>query len=257
MTDEFDLGVDGLVLFDADGNQLWPAGPVSPPVVDPGDPVDPPVDPGDPPGPVTPPAPSVPAGPLPPRRTVRILFRFDWTDGQITRLWLGGGPYVDANLDLWRGSALVDDSQLDDIEQAVNGNASTLNVALSGVSSETAGAVWIYYQGGNLIGSTMQIMIQPCDARHRPVGSPRVVFGGNLDNVVFDDAASEEGVLSTVTAQVTNKFQVRNLTNGAVLSDADQRARAKILNPSAPPDRFAERVVLMQTKSLVWPRFSG
>jgi hypothetical protein len=191
------------------------------------------------------------------RRTARILFRFDWADAQVTRLWLGAGVYVDAEGDLWRGAGLVDDSQLDDIEQAVNGNASTLNVSLSGVSPETAGAIWQYYQDGNLIGSTLQIMIQPCDARHRPVGSPRVAFGGNLDNVVFGDEASDDDVLSTVTIQVANKFQVRNLTNGAVLSDPDQRARSAILNPGANPDRFAERVVLMQTKSLVWPRFSG
>ncbi|WP_428673721.1 hypothetical protein [Reyranella sp.] len=191
------------------------------------------------------------------RRTARILFRFDWADGQVTRLWLGAGLYVDADGEIWRGAALVDDSQLDDIEAAINGNATALNVALSGVSPETAGMVWTYYQDGNLISSTVQIMIQPCDARHRPVGSPRVVFGGTIDNAVFEDTASDEGVVSTVTAQISNKFQVRNLANGAVLSDADQRARSAILNPGAEPDRFAERVVLMQTKALVWPRFSG
>jgi hypothetical protein len=193
----------------------------------------------------------------PGRRTARILFRFDWADDEVSRLWLGAGIYVDADGDLWRGAGLVDDSQLDDIEQAVNGNASALNVGLSGVSPQTAGLVWARYQDGNLIGSTLEIMIQPCDARHRPVGAARVVFGGNLDNVVFEDTAADDGVTSTVTAQVTNKFQVRNLTNGAVLSDPDQRARSAILNPGANPDRFAERTILMQTKSLVWPRFSG
>jgi hypothetical protein len=43
--------------------------------------------------------------------------------------------------------------------------------------------------------------------------------------------------------------------NGAVLSDDDQKARAKVINPSAPLDRFAERVNTLRDKTIRWPNW--
>lgn len=191
-------------------------------------------------------------------RSARILLRFDWADAAatVTRLWLGAGVYVDGAGEIWKGAALVDDEQLEDIEQAINGEAARFTVGLSGVSPQTAGLAWDFYQGGNLIDSTLQILIQACDRRLRPAGTPRVVFTGRVDDVSFEDVVSGETTSSSALVLITNKFSLRRLTNGAVLSDADQRARAAVLNPEADPDRFAERVPLMQNKTVVWPRYS-
>jgi hypothetical protein len=58
-----------------------------------------------------------------------------------------------------------------------------------------------------------------------------------------------------MTVEVTNRFTLRRLKSGAVLSDADQRARAAAVNPEEEPDRFCERVPLLQDKTITWPRW--
>jgi hypothetical protein len=66
----------------------------------------------------------------------------------------------------------------------------------------------------------------------------------------------DEGVTASISVECTNRFTLRRLTSGAVLSDADQRARAAVLNPLGTADRFCERVPLMQDKTIVWPRWN-
>lgn len=188
-------------------------------------------------------------------KSLRILFRFDWPDGQITRLWDGAGPFIDTAAQLWKGAGLITGS-LDAIEQAINGDASSLSMTLSGVSRETGDAAWSYYQNGGFKGATMQILIQACDDRDQPTGTPKVVYSGNLDNVVFDETVTDDRPTANVTVDVTNRFTLRLASNGASLSDVDQRARSAKLNPDAPPDRFAERVPLMNNKTIVWPRYT-
>lgn len=188
-------------------------------------------------------------------RSLRILFRFDWPDGRVTRFWDGAGPFVGADLSVWKGAALVTGS-LDSVEQAINGDASSLSMTLCGVAAEAGDALWDYYQSVGFKGATMNIQLQACGDDDQPVGSPRVVYSGNLDNVVFDETVSDDRLMSNVTVDITNRFTLRRLSNGASLSDADQRARSAVLNPGASPDRFAERVPLMFNKTIVWPRYS-
>lgn len=188
-------------------------------------------------------------------KSLRILFRFDWPDGRVTRLWDGAGPFVDADRAVWKGAGLITGS-LDAIEQAINGDAASLSVTLSGVSAETGDAFYDYYRGGGFTGATLKLLILACDDSDQPVGSAKVVYSGSLDNVVFDEGVSDDRPTASVTVDVTNRFSLRLASNGASLSDVDQRARSAKLNPDAPPDRFAERVPLMNGKTLTWPRFS-
>ncbi len=187
-------------------------------------------------------------------RSLRILLKFERTDGVVSRLWDGSGPFVDGTGAIWSGAGLV--TGLDAVEQAINGDASGLSLALSGVTSETADRIWQFDQAGGLIGATLQILIQACRADDQPSGAPRILFTGRVDNVLFEDSGQGDRAVGTVTVTVTNRFTLRRAVNGSVLSDADQRARSSVLNPDAAPDRFAERVPLMQTKTIVWPRFS-
>lgn len=186
----------------------------------------------------------------------RILFRFDWVNGNISRLWLGDGVYSDGDANVWLGSALVDDGGLEELQQALNGEVGGFSFGLSGVSLETSGVVWQYYQDGNLVGSIVRVLIQACDQDMRPAGPLRTVFGGDINNVVFSRTATEKETLATVTVQASNKFLLRRSVSGGVMSDVDQRAYSALINPGADPDRFAERVTLMQNKKIVWPRFS-
>lgn len=188
-------------------------------------------------------------------RSLRILLRFDWPDGAVTRFWDGAGPLIDPDGNLWKGAGLITGS-LDAIEQAVNGDAASLSLTLSGVSPETGDAAWDYFKGGGFKGATLKILLLGCDARDQPTGAARVVFSGNIDNVTFDETVADGRPVANVTMDVTNRFTLRLATNGASLSDVDQRARSAKLNPDAPPDRFAERVPLMNNKTIVWPRFS-
>lgn len=187
-------------------------------------------------------------------RSLRILIEATWPNDVVTRLWDGSGPYVDAEMNVWRGSSLV--TGLDAIEAAINGEAYTLNMSLTGVQSEIADNAWLSYEHDELIGGIVKIMFQPCDDDDQPVGDPQVRFTGTVDNLVIDDTVAGDRPESSVTFEVTNRFTLRRLTHGAVLSDADQRARSAAVNPEAEPDRFCERVPLLEDKTIVWPRWN-
>lgn len=187
----------------------------------------------------------------------KLLMRFDWPDGRITRLLNGTGPYMDPDGKLWRGAGLVDGS-LDAIDKAINGDAASLPLTLSGVSAETGDAIWNFYQVGNLKGAQFRILFQFCDSNDQPTSKPPLIlFWAIVDDVIFDTNTTESDEISdTVTAQLVNRFTLRRNSNGSVMSDADQRIFSKNLNPAGTPDRYAERVVLMQNKTRVFPRYS-
>lgn len=185
--------------------------------------------------------------------SIRVLCRMDFPTTTM-RLWDGAGPYMDGDGELWTG--LVLNEGLDQIESAMNGEAATLSLALSGVDPQIADLAYVDLEAGNVIGSTVQIMIQPCDEWDQPDGDAEVKFTGSIDNLLIDDAVSGDSPVSQVTVECTNRFTLRNLTSGSVLSDVDQRARSAVLNPGAASDRFAERVSGLIDKAIVWPRYS-
>jgi hypothetical protein len=197
---------------------------------------------------------SVLAAQTAPATSVRILIRIDWPEGEVSRLWDGGGPMLDMDGELWTGAGAISD--IDDLELAINGEAATLNLGLAGVPSEQADMIWVGYSESEVIGAVVRLMVLPCDEFDQPAGEPEVFFTGTIDNVVFDDVATADGVVSTITAEVVNRFTMRRLTHGAVLSDADQKARAAVLNPGGEPDRFCDNVSLLADRTIVWPRWN-
>lgn len=186
--------------------------------------------------------------------SIRILAQLDFPSKTV-RLWDGsGGVFVDADGNTYRPCVLTE-SALDQLELAINAEAFTLPLTLSGIDTTTADTIWEDYQAGEIIGSRVRILIQDCDELDQPVGSPDVVFTGTIDNIIFDDAAADDQILSTITVEITNRFTLRTLTNGAVLSDVDQKARSALLNPSAPPDRFCERMPTLIDLTIRWPNW--
>lgn len=186
-------------------------------------------------------------------KSIRILVQFDWPTAAVSRLWDGSGPFVDSDGNVWKGCSLTDG--IEDIEQAINGEASALNMTLMGVGAEGSDMVWLSYTNDQIVGAVVRIMIQPCDAYDQPVGAREVMFTGRIDNIIFDDSVSGDRPVSAITAEVTNRFTLRRLENGGVLSDTDQRARSAAVNPDEEPDRFAERVPLLEDKTIAWPRW--
>jgi len=186
-------------------------------------------------------------------KSIRILVQFDWPTEAVSRLWDGSGPFVDSDGNVWKGCSLTDG--IEDIEQAINGEAAALNMTLTGVGVEGSDLVWLSYTNEEIVGAVVRIMIQPCDAYDQPVGAREVMFTGRIDNIIFDDAVSGDRPVSTITAEVTNRFTLRRLENGGVLSDTDQRARSAAVNPTADPDLFAERVPLLEDKTVAWPKW--
>lgn len=189
-------------------------------------------------------------------RSLRILARLDWAAGLVTttRLWDGGGPWVDTDGEIWVGAGSF--GSLDEIEQAINGEAATINLALSGVGGDESGLIWLAYTNEQIVGSTVSIFIQSCDANDQPIGSPELRFSGTIDDFEVKDAVADNRPTSTISVPVVNKFTVRRLKSGQVLSDGDQRSRSAILNPGAGPDLFCERVPMMQDKTITWPRWN-
>lgn len=185
-------------------------------------------------------------------RAMKILGQVTWPTAAVTRLWDGRAPYLDGDGNIWRGGVLL--AGLDELQKAFNGEAWTLNLSLSGVPSAQADMAWHEYTTEQIIGGVVQISTLPCSKdTDRPIGPKRVRFTGTIDNIVFDDRTTATNATSSITLEVTNRFTLRRLTHGAVLSDVDQRARAAVLNPTAPPDRFCERVPLIEDKTITWP----
>jgi len=178
--------------------------------------------------------------------------------GKTIRLWDGAGPYLDADGEVWLGAMLNDG--LDQIESAMNGEASMLMLSLSGVDQTVSDLAFEDLEADRVIGAQVQLLIQPCDEWDQPEGPAEVKFTGTVDNMPMDETAGEAGVTATIMLEVTNRFTLRTLTSGAVLSDVDQRARSAILNPMAAAaglfDRFCERISGLADKTIVWPRFS-
>jgi len=186
-------------------------------------------------------------------KSIRIMVEFTFPSSTI-RLWDGAGPFLDQNGEVWVGAVL--NEGLDQIESAINAEAVTLQLALSGVDQQIADLAYEELESGDVIGARVRLLIQPCDEWDQPVGDAEIRFTGTVDNMLIDDTVVGENVQSTIIAEVTNRFDLRTLVNGAVLSDVDQKARSAILNPSANPDRFAERIPGLADKSIVWPRYS-
>lgn len=185
--------------------------------------------------------------------SIRILCELTFPS-QTMRLWDGAGPYLDADGEIWAGAALTEG--LDQLESALNGEAVTLQLALSGLEQRIADLAYDELEAGEVIGAGVRILIQPCDRYDQPVGDAEVRFTGTIDNMPIDEVANDEGVVSRVVAEVVNRFTLRTMSSGSVLSDTDQRARSAALNPGAPADRFAERVSGMADKTVWWPRFT-
>lgn len=185
--------------------------------------------------------------------SLRILAEFQFPSN-VWRLWDGSGPYMDDAGDIWAGVGLLEG--LDEIESAMNGEASMLEMYLSGVDPEVADLAYEDLQAGEVEGTRVRLMIQDCDKYDQPIGLPQVRFTGTIDNLRLDDIATDDGITSRVTIEITNRFTLRTQSSGAVLSDVDQRARARILNPGLPSDLFCERVYLMFDKTVDWPEFT-
>lgn len=184
--------------------------------------------------------------------SLRVLARVFLPSGTI-RFWDGsGGPLLDSAGDVYRSCVLTEDA-LTQIEAAINAEAFTLSLVLNGVDEATSNAVWQDYQAGNIVGSKFQILLQKCDDRDQPNGDPLVRFTGTVSNLNFVDQASDDAISSTIQVDVANRFTLRSVTNGGVLSDVDQRARARILNPSAPDDKFCERMPGLKDRTIRWP----
>ena len=192
-------------------------------------------------------------------RVLRLLVRITWPNAVVTRMVDAVGPFLTADGHLWRGVNIVEG--VDVFEQAINGEALVVNLSLVGVSGDEANAVWLLYTNNEIIGATVEILLQACDELDQPVGDPEVRFTGTIDNIIFDDRVEKRQgtsrIESKVTVEVTNLFTLRRMTSGSVLSEVDQKARAAILNPLGDPDKFCDRVVAMANKTVVWPRWSS
>jgi hypothetical protein len=187
-------------------------------------------------------------------KSIRVLVRMDFPS-QTLRFWDGAGPYLDANGDIWVGASLTEG--LDQIEGAMNGEAATLMLSMSGIDRSISDLAYEELEAGDVIGAQVQVLVQPCDAWDQPEGEPEVKFTGTVDNMPSDDTVSGDQVVSRIVLEVANRFTLRTLVSGAVLSDVDQRARSRILNPLATAlDRFCERINTLLDRNIVWPRFT-
>lgn len=186
--------------------------------------------------------------------TLRILCMLEFPS-VTKRFWDGSGPYLDPDGNIWEQS-IVDDSALDVIESAINGEAYTMPLTLSSIPTDIANLAWQDTEEGDVIDSKVTILIQRTTGRDEPDGDPKVHFTGYIDDIDFTDFAHETGSVSNVTIYIRNRFTLRTMTSGVTLSDVDRKAISAVLNPGADPDRIAERMSELVDKSIVWPAWN-
>ncbi|MBB4272796.1 hypothetical protein [Rhizobium mongolense] len=171
------------------------------------------------------------------------------------RIWDGsGGTFVDGDGNFYRPAQFTEDA-LQSLEAAINGEAFTLALSLIDVSGSAADEIWNYDEESSIQGSPFIVKLQILDEEDQPDGDPIVVFTGEIDNLDVSDEAGADGIRSMVNIEITNLFTLRTVTNGAVLSDVDQRARSAVLNPSAADDEFCKRVPLLRDATIKWPNW--
>lgn len=187
-------------------------------------------------------------------KALRVLCQVDLPSGTI-RMWDGsGGPFMDAQGNIYRSCVLTEDA-LNTIEMAINAEAFTLSLVINGVDERTSNSIWTDYKAGTIKGSRFRIMIQKLGEFDQPVGDFKIMFTGKIDNLVWGDSVNGNQIRSNITIEIVNRFTMRTLTSGAVLSVIDHQARSAILNPGAPPDRYLERVPDLRDKTVRWPNW--
>ncbi len=192
-------------------------------------------------------------------RKVRILLRMGFPEGTV-RLFFGSGTHLDKEGNCWRGFGQLPEGAITNIEYAFSGEASRLNIGLSGIPQEIADAAYEETQESDIIGSPVQILLQACNADFNPLDTdPVVKFTGEVVDINFSRAAisdtAQPYVKHQVMLSVANAFHTRKSRRNAVLSDADQQAFSLQQNPDLPADRFCQRITLMAGQTITWPRF--
>lgn len=188
-------------------------------------------------------------------KSLRILCDIELPATDPIRIWDGsGGTFVDGDGNFYRPAQFTEDA-LQSLEAAINGEAFTLALSLISVSQSAADQIWDYDETTSVQGSPFIVKLQILDENEQPDGEPIIVFTGEIDNLDVADESGEDGITSMVNIEVTNRFTLRTVTNGAVLSDVDQRARSSLLNPSAADDEFCKRTPLMRDQTISWPNW--
>lgn len=191
-------------------------------------------------------------------RKVMILMKMEFPQGT-SRFWFGSCPYVDKDGEHWRAAGELPESSLNTIQYAFSGEASVMEIGLSGVPQDIADLAYEETQEDDVIGSEVQILLQSCDQYFQPLASgPIVKFTGEVIDVNFHkraiDDEAQPHILHEVVLVVANVFHARKSRRNAVLSDSDQKALSLKLNPDLPPDQACERVPLMNEQTITWPR---
>lgn len=190
--------------------------------------------------------------------SARTLIKISWRDEaeSVSRLFLGSALFVDGDGDVWGGAGEL--SGLDNLDHAISGEAAGLNFTLSGVPSELADRAWLSFTNEEIVGSEVKVYEQRCHVvTDQPVGDMETLWTGTIDDIMFDDRATDEGVVSSIMVEVTSRFSVRRVRSGLTLSDVDQRARSAVINPGANPDRFCERAPLLRQRTVRWPQWAS
>ncbi|KZL01607.1 hypothetical protein PsAD5_00529 [Pseudovibrio sp. Ad5] len=191
-------------------------------------------------------------------RNIMILVAMHFPTGT-ARFWFGSHPYVDKDGNHWRPAGVLPTSALTTIQYAFSGEATTMDMGLSGVDQEIADLAYEETQESDVIGSKVQVLLQTCDENFQPLPpGPIVKFTGRVIDLKFRKRAVSDPdkpqILHDVTLVVGNAFHARKSRRNAVLSDADQRAYSLKVNPDLPPDLSCERITLMSEQTITWPR---
>lgn len=186
--------------------------------------------------------------------SIRVLCDLFLPTGAVRFYDGSGGIFVDSDGNMYRPGQFTTDA-LSQIEAAINGEAFTLNLSLINIPSSDATEMWEYDESIPVTGSMVVIKIQILDDYAQPVGAADVLFTGTINNLSSTDSVTDDGIVSTISVSIVNKFTVRVITSGSVLSDVDQKARALILNPTGAPDQFCERVPTMHDLTVSWPNW--
>lgn len=179
-----------------------------------------------------------------------IFFRLD--SDPVVRLWLGVGPCrvgvnaLDANGAIYTGFGEL--NNVPEVEQLINGRATRVEFAISGVSGRVMQAA--SEDAETIQGSECALGLCIFGGSWQQLGPPKWIFRGTADYMTMAQDAVEGGVTRMISLSVGSLMTSRRRRGLSYLTNQDQQARH-------PGDRMCERTTLYaQDTDKVWPRFS-
>lgn len=169
-----------------------------------------------------------------------LCLRLRFKAGDV-RVWTGHGD-IEIDGEVWRGAGVLSD--LPELEQLLNGEASRMTLEASGVDQRVMGSA--VAEADEVEGRDLEIGFVVLDGAGQVIGGLQALDTVVMDRVTVDRQGGTGGALRSVALEASSPLAARSTPGRAYYTDRDQQRRH-------PGDLGCERATLEVI--LKWPTF--